>query len=150
MKTRLLLALPLALAALGLAPSAATAAPAGELVLALGKSRGQLNLGATVHFGSSYGHRSRSGAFVGVWAPPPAPRRIWVPAFTEVVHERVYVPGATRQVWVPPRYGKRTDPCGRRVRVELSPGHWRTEREPGRWETVARTVHHPGHWGWRA
>lgn len=50
--------------------------------------------------------------------------------------KRVWVPASYRKVWVEPAYETRYDACGRRYRVLVREGHWRTVHEPGRWETV--------------
>lgn len=72
--------------------------------------------------------------------------RRWVPGHVQVVHERVWVPGCTRQVWVPPVYETRYDRCGNPIQVLRSPGHYRTVQDPGRWEMQARQIQHPGRW----
>lgn len=177
MKIRSALVVPIALAAL-LAPStfaAASPAPAaggGDFVLGIGKSKGNVSIGASILIGDASRYRSkhdhgyrpkyRSKQYehddryrpshsrhvsIGICSPPP--RTIWIPARTEVVHEHVYVPGAERRIWSPARYETHVDPCGRVITVLASPGHWQTIHEPGHYELVARTVHHPAHWGTR-
>lgn len=161
------------------AASPAPVAGGGDLVLGIGKSKGKVSLGASILIGDASLYRSRRGddhrpkygskygskyskkhghdhhahpshghhVSIGIYSP--APRAIWIPARTEVVHDRVYVPGAERRIWSPPRYETRVDSCGRVITVLASPGHWQTIHEPGHYELVARTVHHPGHWGTR-
>lgn len=147
MQHALLRVLPLLLGVLSVGSSQAGAAPAGDVEIRLGK--GRVHIGAVLGVGASFGKRSRDCA-PPVYQPVcPPPRRIWIPAYTEVIHERVFVPGFERRVWVPARYETRIDPCGRRYTVEVCPGHWKVMCEPGRWETVAHTVHHPGRWGTR-
>ncbi len=139
--------LPLLLGALSFGSAPALAAPVGDVEIRLGK--GRVQIGAALGVSAGFGRRSQDCA-PPVYRPIcPPPRRIWIPAYTEVVHERVYVPGAERRVWSPARYETRIDRCGRRYTVQVSPGHWKVICEPGRWETVARSIHHPGRWGTR-
>ncbi|MEM9380889.1 MAG: hypothetical protein AAGB93_13130 [Planctomycetota bacterium] len=58
----------------------------------------------------------------------------------ETRHRRVWVPGYDRQVWVAPVYDWRYDPCGRRTRVLVRAGYYRTECVPGRYESRAYEV----------
>jgi len=75
-----------------------------------------------------------------------APRRVWVPGHYETRHERVWVPGPCERVWIEPVFELRFDACGRRVRFEVSPGHWRTVQHPGHHEQRAFQVWVPGHY----
>lgn len=143
MKLRPARILPLLLGALAFGASPAAAAPSGDLEISFRK--GGIQIGAAIGSGANFGPRRAPHYF---HASFPAPRRIWIPAHTEVVHERVYVPGAERRIWVAPSYEKRIDSCGRRYTVKV-PGYWQVQCEPGRWEHIARTVHHPGRWGTR-
>lgn len=71
--------------------------------------------------------------------------RVWVAGRYEMVSERVFVPGPTRQVWVDPVYAWRLGPCGMRY-VCVSAGYWKTVQLPGRYENRWVRVYRPGHW----
>ncbi len=58
----------------------------------------------------------------------------------ETRNQRVWVPGFSRQVWVPPSYAWHYDSCGNRHQVLVHAGHYRTERTPGRYETRREQV----------
>ena len=73
-----------------------------------------------------------------------APRRLWVPGHYETRCERVWVQGSSERLWVEPVFELRLDSCGKRVRVELYPGHWRTVQHPGRYELREFQVWVPG------
>jgi hypothetical protein len=60
------------------------------------------------------------------------------------VSERVFVPGCSRQVWVPAQYGWVVDSCGHRRWGVVCAGYYRTVQEPGCWQTVTRRVWVPG------
>ncbi len=49
--------------------------------------------------------------------------------------ERFWVPGYDKEVWVEPVYEWRYDPCGRRTRVLVRSGYYRTVCVPGRYDT---------------
>jgi hypothetical protein len=72
--------------------------------------------------------------------------REWVPGRYETTCERVWIPGATRQEWLPARHEWRVDRCGRKQLVLVEPGRWITISEPGRFETRERCEWIPGHW----
>lgn len=58
----------------------------------------------------------------------------------ETRYERVWHEGERRQVWVSPVYQWQYDSCGRRVRVLVQNGYYRTERTPGHWDRKAVRV----------
>lgn len=75
-----------------------------------------------------------------------APRRVWVAgAWIEQEH-RVWVRGHTERVWQEPAFEWRYDSCGRRLRVQLGIGCWRTIEHPGHWRVEHTRVWRPGHW----
>jgi len=57
----------------------------------------------------------------------------------DLVPDRVWRPGHSRQIWVPARYSYRNR-CGRRVRVLVRRGYYRTVHTPGYWDTINRRV----------
>jgi hypothetical protein len=69
-----------------------------------------------------------------------------VPGRVEVVCERVWVPGCTRQEWVAPCYETRYDRCGNPIQVLHTPGYYRTVQDPGHYENRERQVQRPGSW----
>ena len=81
------------------------------------------------------------------WGPGRARSQpVWIPGHEEHVARQVWVPGRTRQEWVPAQIETRFDWCGRPFTVCVRPGHWRTVCEPGRYETRYETIWVPGHW----
>lgn len=72
--------------------------------------------------------------------------RRWVPARTETVTERVWIPARCERVWVPPAFQIVRDHCGRERRVCIREGYWQTIEHPGRFECVTRQVEIPGYW----
>ncbi len=130
-RPRLTLALGgLALAAL-LTPSAAAQRDRG-IEVGITKRIGDAHIGITVGNGGVGVHAGVRGRRPEpTWrpAPPPPPSGRW-----ETRVERVWVPGPVRQVWVPPLYETRRDPCGRLYQVEVRCGYWDTIQEPGYWE----------------
>lgn len=79
------------------------------------------------------------------YAAPPLPPR-WVPGHYQSVTRKVWVPGATRREWRPPVHEIRFDPCGRKVRVLVRPGHWVHVAQPGHHELRVEQVWVPGRW----
>ena len=73
-------------------------------------------------------------------------RQVWVPGHYELVQRRVWVPGAYRQVWVPPVYETRYDYFGRPFQVLIMPGHHVTVQDPGHWEYRDERVWRDPHW----
>jgi hypothetical protein len=59
---------------------------------------------------------------------------------------RVFEPGRSVRVWVPPVYETRFDACGRPHRVLVTPGHHALRSEPGRWVSKRVRVWAPGRW----
>jgi hypothetical protein len=125
-----------------------------SLALALWLSAAPLGASAqaqklSLHVGKSNEHGRFSltlGSASPACAPRRGPARVWVAGRYETRCERVWVPGCTRQEWVPPCYEGRFDPCGRRIQVLVRAGHWRTIQEPGRHELREVQVWVPGHW----
>lgn len=79
------------------------------------------------------------------WIPAPRPVAIpaprpWSLGHREVLHERVWIPGAVSRVWVPPIHETRRDWCGRIYQVQVAPGYWQTVQEPGHYEWRSRRV----------
>jgi hypothetical protein len=72
--------------------------------------------------------------------------RQWIPGHFEERCEQVYVPGCTRQVWMPPVYETRYTPCGTPIQVLVRAGYHQTIQEPGRYETIRRRVWVEGRW----
>lgn len=79
---------------------------------------------------------------------PPAP--LWIPGHYQNVERRVFVPGRTRQEFVPAVYEDRyyRDYCGnlRLQRVLVTPACWRTVEDPGTWQCVTERVWVEGAW----
>ena len=72
--------------------------------------------------------------------------RVWIPGGTEIVYRRQWVPGRTERVWVAPVYHWSVDSCGRRFRLLVSAGHWKSVCHPGQYVRRAVRVYKPGHW----
>jgi hypothetical protein len=72
--------------------------------------------------------------------------RVWVPGHYETIDQRVWVPGRAERVWIEPVYELAIGPCGTRVRILLSAGHWRTIHHPGHYELRPVRVYRPGCW----
>ena len=69
----------------------------------------------------------------------------WVPESYRYVTEKIWVPGHSERVWVPPVYETRRTRSGL-SRVLVKPGHYVTEQRPGRFEHVKRKLKVPGRW----
>jgi len=76
--------------------------------------------------------------------PHCAPPSVWIPGHYEMRCEQVWVPGCTRQEWVPPCYEWRVNFCGERFQVLVRPGFWRTVVDAGRYEMRNVQVWVPG------
>lgn len=87
---------------------------------------------------------------LGLRRPSCAPARVWIEGHWTTRVERVWVEGCERRVWVEPCWETRWDACGRRIRVQVSAGYWRSERDPGRFENREVRVWIPGYWRERA
>lgn len=72
--------------------------------------------------------------------------RRYEPAHWTIVTEQVRVPGACRQVWVPPVYRTELSCCGNPIQVLCTPGWFRTVRDADRFETRRRRVWVPARW----
>lgn len=135
----------------------AIAALIGVLALGLGNSasaQGFINFGFSKHkrgkhFGFNIGlplggrHHHRP-------APVPLPRppchvhraccyRV-IPGHYNVVTERVWRPGCSKQIWEAPVYRTEYDACGNPIQVLVRAGYYRTIATPGFWENVQRKV----------
>jgi len=73
-------------------------------------------------------------------------RRVWIPACSERVSYRVWIPERYEHIVVPARYEYRRDECGYRVRVMVRRSYTKRRCIPGRYETRYRTVRHAGHY----
>ncbi|MEO6708084.1 MAG: hypothetical protein ABI054_02400 [Planctomycetota bacterium] len=136
-----LLALPLVLA------FSAPSAQAQKLSIGFGKHghHGSINVSAGIRFGAP-------ACNPPIYCAPVhcAPQPVWVPGHYQNVERRVYVPGCTRQVYVPALYQDRVfrDYCGNThvERVMTCPATWQTVQDPGRWECVNERVWIEGGW----
>ena len=70
----------------------------------------------------------------------------YIPGHYQISHERVYVPGAIRRVFVPARYVTRCGLFGIRYRRVIEPAHYQSYREPGRYELRKKKAWIPGHY----
>ena len=70
----------------------------------------------------------------------------WVPGHWTVTTQRVWQPGVSKQVWVPPVYATKYDHCGNPYQVLVTPGHHKTVVEPGCWASKRVRVWKPGCW----
>jgi hypothetical protein len=68
-----------------------------------------------------------------------------VPATYRYVTEKIWVPGHSERVWVPPVYEQRRTRSGV-SRVLVKPGHYETRERPGRFEHVKRKIKVPARW----
>lgn len=113
----------------------------------------------TVHigFGKKLHHGSigvSAGIVLGapVCRPPvhAAPAPVWIPGHYQNIERRIYVPGCTRQEYVPPVFEERywRDYCGQLhvERVQTCPAGWRTVQDPGTWKCVTERVWVEGSW----
>ena len=112
------------------------------LHLSYGKHRGKsgvqvtANLGNVLRLGVAKGlrhHKGRGNKGHGK-------RRGHRGGHYHTVTEKVWVPGVRRRVYVPARFGYRSDSCGRRIRYCIAPAHYRYVRQPGHWEFQKRRV----------
>lgn len=145
MKTKLLITALTGLLALSLAP---TASAQGGFSLSFGKHKRGKHIGfnLSVPFGRRH-HRSHRPIHRPVRHHVHCNScRQWVPGRVEIVHERVWVPGCSRQVWVQPVYRTQYDRCGNPVQVLVRPGHYTTVQDQGHYVTRPRRIQHPGHW----
>lgn len=128
----------LVLALLGLVPAATAQIQIGARIgrhVSVGATFDSHRAGVGVRvFHGSGPHR---GAYR---APVHAPRHGVATGHFQTITEQVWVPGCTRQVWVPDRYGWIVDSCGRRHWAIVCAGHYETVQEPGYWKTVTRRV----------
>jgi hypothetical protein len=122
------LASGLALAALLAAPAAAQRRTDWQLGVGHGTGHGHVGVvigSRGVQVSAGYHERQRAP----VYSPRPVSSGRW-----ETRTERVWVPGASRKVWVPPIYRTRYDHCGHAYQVQVRPGYWDTIQEQGCWE----------------
>ena len=145
MKTRFSMLTVAALSMLFLASGTPTAS-----AQSFGLHVGGKDFGFGLHVGDRRHHRrGHAHAHVRVGRPVvhrrhrhchgPACNPVVVPGHYETVTERVWRPGYSKRVWVPARYSYRYR-CGRRVRVLVRRGYYRTQHVPGHWEHVNRRV----------
>jgi hypothetical protein len=136
----------LALAALS-APSSAQRAVGVQVGFA--PLSGHVSAGLQLSFGAgphrSYSRSARRASRPS-YAPPRAPRKIWVPGRYELVERSVWVPGATRQELVPACYETRYDFCGRPYTVMVRAAYYRTVQDPGCWQQRSERVWVAAHW----
>jgi hypothetical protein len=148
MKTKLTLFALAGLLALSLAP---TANAQGGFSLSFGKHKRGKHVGFSLNVPLGHGHhrhqrhhRHHRHRHVHVHTC-----RQWVAGRVEIVHDRVWVPGCSRQIWVDPVYRTDYDACGHPVQVLVAPGHYDTVTAPGRFEVRERRVQRPGRWIYR-
>jgi ribosomal protein L28 len=89
--------------------------------------------------------RYAPGVRVELSRPSYESSRVWVPGRYVIERERVWVPGYRVRRWFEPAYETRIH-CGRRVRVLVCAGAWRTVETPGHYEYRNVSVWKPGHW----
>jgi hypothetical protein len=68
----------------------------------------------------------------------------FVPGHYEARIDRVWVPGATEQVWVPAQYQVSYNACGQRIQTLVAPARWEYINHPGRYENRQVRVWIPG------
>ena len=73
-----------------------------------------------------------------------APRPQYIPGHYVISHERVFVPGAVRRVFVPARYVTRCGLFGFRYQRMIEPARYQSYREPGRYELRKKKTWRPG------
>ena len=69
----------------------------------------------------------------------------WVPGHYKKVRNKVWIQGASVQVWIAPVYEQRCDPFGVLFQVLVQPGHFVIEQQPGHFQTVLKSVYVPAH-----
>ncbi len=89
-------------------------------------------------------HQSQLGLYQARSAYTAVPAAQFIPGHYRITQERVFIPGYTRQVYVPARYENRCGLFGIQYRRKVSPAHYRSYREPGRYEIRTRKVWIPG------
>ena len=137
MKTKLLITALTGLLALSLAPT--TNAQSG-FNFSFGKHRRGKHIGFSLNlpFGGRH-YRTHRHVHLGSC-------RQWVSGRVEIVHERVWVPGCSRRVWVQPVYRTQYDQCGNPVQILVAQGHYEVVQDRGRYEIRPRRVQRPGRW----
>ena len=70
----------------------------------------------------------------------------WIPGHWTTESQRVWEPGQTTQVWVPPVFATHYDPCGAPIKVLVTPGHYKTVTSPGCWVSKRVRVWKAGYW----
>ncbi len=140
MKTRITMLALAGLLALSLAP---TAAAQGGISLSFGKHKKGKHIGLNINLPLGHGRRHHRQPHVHVHGHA---CRHWVAGRVELVQEKVWVPGCSRQVWIAPVYRTDHDACGHPVQVLVTPGRYQTVTQPGRFEVRPRRVQRPGHW----
>ncbi len=148
MKAPILLRRAFALAALPLVVAfVAPGAQAQQLRIGFGKQghHGSIGVSAGIGFGAPV-----CSPPIRVQRPYCAPQPVWDPGHYQDVERRVFVPGCTRQEYVPAVFEERywRDYCGRLhvERVEVRGAYWRTVQAPGTWKCVTERVWVEGNW----
>ena len=122
------------------APSPAPAPAPQELSIRVGAKASPFTVGAHYQragFQAYGGARQRGFGRYG---------KRWIPGHWTVESQRVWQPGATKQVWVPPVYATHYDECGLPFQVLVQAGHYKTVTEPGCWTTKRVRIWKPGCW----
>ena len=102
-----------------------------------------------------YSHHDRHyyrPAYVPEYCPPPVvvvreeypPRGRWIEGHYVQYEERVWIPGETRKIWVPPTYTWERH-HGRNIKVYYE-GYYRYEEMPGRYDVCVKERWVEGHW----
>ncbi len=130
----------LVLALLGLVPAATAQIQIGARIgrhVSVGATVGSHGVGVRVSATPSRGAHRYDSHRHGSHRPAPVHHQR---GHFQTVTERVWVPGCSRQVWVPAQYGWIVDSCGHRRWGVICAGHYQTVQEPGYWKTVTRRV----------
>lgn len=100
-------------------------------------------------------HKKHSHVGVGIGIPLPGPThhhvhthycRRYVPGHYDIVREQVWVPGCTHQIYVEAVYRTEFDHFGRAYQVLVTPAHYQTIQDQGRYDWVERKIWIPESW----
>lgn len=122
------------------APSPAPVAAPQEFSIRVGSEVGPFTIGARYQRSGSRAHTGPRQRGFGNYG------KRWVPGHWAIESQRVWVPGQSSQVWVPPVYGTHYDECGLPVQVLVKAGYYKTVTQPGCWTTKRVRVWKPGCW----